>query len=136
MKFHATTDKNRQLCVKWDLINAYLSRWKPGTELDFTITRTKKTASSPMRKYYYAVVLPMLMEALGYEPEESLFVHRQLKIVFFGVEPDKRNIYREKDIPVVFGEDSDHPNSVRSKFIEWAKRKGSEAGVYIPDPNE
>lgn len=136
MKFTARTNESRHLEINWSLVNKYLSRWKPGTYLDIIIKRKKKTVSSPMRRYYFGVVMPILLEALGYDPDESLLVHRQLKIVFFGVQPDSHGIYRDKDIPSVFGDDSDVQIPDKQRFIGWIRRKAAEEGYYVPDPGE
>ena len=98
--------------------------------------RRQKTVSGPMRRYYFAVVLPGLMRAVGYEPEEADAVHRQLKIVFFNVKPDAHGIYRDKDIPHVFANESKLKISEKIPFVEWVKRKAAENGEYIPDPGE
>ena len=89
MRFQARTNNKRELEVKWDLINAYVSKWKPDTMLDLEITRRQSKKSDPMRKYYFAGVLPDFMKHLGYEPDEEMIFHRQLKIVYFKIKPDK-----------------------------------------------
>lgn len=136
MKFQAVTDQNRKINLNWDLLNQYVFRWKPGTPLEISITRKEPKVSSPQRRYYFGVVLPALMDGLGYDPEEDELVHRQLKIVFFNVKPDKRGIYREKDIPSVFSDESDIGIATRIKFMDWVMRKCAENGVYVPAPDE
>jgi hypothetical protein len=136
MHFKLKTDKNRRIHPDMDRINAYVSRWLPGTDIDFDVTRRQKRVSDPMRKYYFAAVLPPFMEKLGYEPEEEYLFHRQLKIVYFKAEPDSHGIYRDKDIPSVFGNDSELGIDIKLKFTEWVKRKAAQEGVYIPDPGE
>ena len=59
MKFNARTNQNRRLDLNMEAINAYLSRWKPGTLLDITITRHQSKRSDPMRSMYFAAVLPV-----------------------------------------------------------------------------
>ena len=75
------------------------------------------------------------MSALGYEKDEDDLVHRQLKITYFRVKPDKRGIYRNKDIPSIFGDESTLGVSDKKAFLDWVIRKAAEAGVYIDDPN-
>ena len=134
MKFKARTNAQRQLETRWDLVNTYLSRWKPGTFLDVEITRRKKTESDPMRKYYYGVVLPGLMKATGYEPEEKDMVHLFLKGIYFQCEQDERGIYR--GVPSVFGKKSEITTDKKWQFIEWVVRKAAEYGEYVPLPDE
>ena len=136
MKFKATSDNNRKVKINWEHVNLYASRWKPGTEFEIEIVRRQKKISDPMRKYYFAAVLPPYLEHLGYDPEEDLLFHKQLKIVYFRIEPDAKGIYRDKDIPSVFGNDSDVPVSKKTEFVEWVLRKAAQDGVYIKNPDE
>lgn len=136
MKFKLKSNHERKIALNLDAINIYVNKWKPGTEFEFEIVRRQKKISDPMRRYYFAVVLPPFMEHLGYEPEEQMIFHRQLKIVHFQVEPDRHGIYREKDIPSVFGDESELGIDIKQKFVEWVKRKAAQEGVYIPDPGE
>ena len=116
-----------------DAINAYTSRWRPGTPFDFEIVRRvpKKVASPEQRGYYFAEVLPALLRGCGYDPDESTMVHRHLKILFFQVQPDKRGIYRDKDIPSVFSLESDIGTQRRSEFLEWVMRKAAQYGECV-----
>ena len=136
MKFKLKSDENRKITINTDIINAYTERYIPETEFEIEVVRRKKKKSLPMQKYYFSTVLPIFMEHLGYERDEQLIFHRQLKIVYFQVQPDKRNIYREKDIPSVFGENSELGIDIKQKFVSWVKRKAAHEGVYVPDPNE
>ena len=129
MKFRAITNDQRKLDVNWNNINTYVSRWKPGTALDIEIVRREAKVSDPLRKYYYAAVLPPFMAHLGYDPDEQELFHRQLKIVFFNIRPDNKGIYRK--VPHVFSNDSDIPVSKKVEFVEWAIRKAAIEGVYI-----
>ena len=134
MKFKVTSDSQRKIKINWDHINLYALRWKPGTEFEVEITRKQKKVSDPMRKYYFAAVLPPFMSHLGYDPEDQELFHRQLKIVYFQIEPDKKGIYL--DVPSVFGNDSDMPISEKTKFLDWVIRKAAQEGCYIENPDE
>ena len=129
MKFRAKITDKGTLDVNWDLVNTYLSKWKPGTVLDVEIVRRQRKHSSPQRKMYFAAILPEFARGLGYDPDEYLLFHRQLKIVYFQVQPDKKGIYR--NVPHVFADESELPVSEKSKFIEWVLRKAAMEGVYI-----
>ncbi len=134
MKFKAIKIDGK-LQINWDRIAVYLSNFKDGTAFDVEIIRRQKTKSDPMRKYYWGAVLPPFMSALGYDKDEDDLFHRQLKITYFRVKPDKRGIYRNKDIPSVFGDESTLGVSDKKAFLDWVIRKAAEAGVYIDDPN-
>ena len=131
MKFRAIIE-NGKLSVNWERINVYLARWKDGTILDVEIVRRQPRKSDKLRSYYFKIVLPMFSEHLGYEKDEQLLLHRQLKIVYFKVEPDSKGIYRK--VPSVFGNESEMVVSEKSKFRDWVIRKAALDGLYIPDP--
>ena len=133
MKFQAQSDKNRKLQVNWEHINIYVSRYLPETSFEFEIVRRQPKKSDPMRKYYFAAVLPEFMKHLGYEPEEELIFHRQLKIVYFKIKPDKKGIYR--NVPSVFGNESAIPVSEKKEYVDWVVRKAAHEGVYIDEPS-
>lgn len=132
MKFRAIK-KDGKLSVNWERVEVYLSRFRDGTPFDVEITHRVKTKSSPMRRYYFGVVLPAFMEHLGYDRDESELFHRQLKIVYFQIKPDAKGIYRH--VPAVFANDSTLPVGEKQKFVEWVVRKAAQEGVYIPDPD-
>lgn len=134
MKFQTILTDDRKLNLNWESINQYLSKWKPGTAIEVEIVRRVPRRSDPLRKYYFAAVLPPFMEHLGYDPEEEMIFHRQLKIVFFKIKRDERGIRR--GVPSVFSNESDIPVSIKKKFVDWVIRKASEYGAYIPDPGE
>jgi len=135
MKFRAVKS-NGDIDINWDRIKQYISRWKEGTLFDIEIVRRQKRKSDPMRKYYWGAVLPEYMKELGYERDEDELFHRQLKIRYFRVEPDSKGIYRDKNIPSVFSNDSELAVSIKKEFMDWVIRKAAQDGVYIPDPNE
>lgn len=132
MKFKLVSDRNRKIHLNLDHINIYTSRWKPGTPFDFEIKRKVLKKSDPLRKYYFACVIKIYMEHLGYEPHEEMLFHRQLKIVYFQIKPDAKGMYR--NIPSVFGNDSEIPVPDKKKFVDWVIRCAARDGVYIPDP--
>lgn len=135
MKLQARTNNKRQLEVNWDLVNTYLSKWKAGTILDVEIVRRVKRKSSPLRKYYFAEVIAKYAEHLGYDKgEETILLHRQLKIVHFGIQPDKKRIY--KDVPLVFHNDSDMPVPIKKKFVDWVIRCAARDGCIVDDPKK
>ena len=121
------------LRVNWDLILKFLAGIKDGKPVIMEIKRKRPTISDPMRKWYFSTVLPGLCEACGYEPDDYMEVHRQLKILFFNCQPDKRGICAK--VPSVFSNKSEAEIPVKKKFIDWVIRKAAENGKYIEDPN-
>lgn len=134
MKFRARTDDNKKLDVNWDRVTAYLSKWPVGTLLDVEIVRRQPRRSDPLRAYYFAAVLPPIMESAGYEKDEILDLHKFMKIRYYNVKPDKWGIYRKKDIPSVFGNKSQIPVSGKKEFVDYVVRKAAKVGIYIDDP--
>ena len=142
MKFKAQINPKQQLYINWDLVNTYLKRWKVGTVLDVEIVRKQKTKSDPQRKMYFSLILPEFAKGLGYDPDEYLDFHRQLKIVFFepqakliesfglkAVHKDPKGVYR--NVPHVFHNDSKLPVKEKTRFIEWVLRRAAYEGIYI-----
>jgi hypothetical protein len=134
MQFKLVSDENRHVNLNIEAINTYTSRWKPHTSFEFEIVKRQPRKSDPLRKYYFKVVVRTYADGLGYEVNEIMLFHRQLKIVYFQVEPDKKGIYRDSQIPSVFSDDSKVPVSEKWKFVEWVKRCAARDGFYIPDP--
>ena len=128
MKFKAQKIKGK-IDINWSHLEAYTSRWKDGTTFTVEISREQRKHSSPQRKMYFAGILPEFAKGLGYDPDEYLLFHRQLKIVYFQVQPDKKGIYR--NVPHVFADESELPVPEKSKFIEWVLRKAAMEGIYI-----
>jgi len=129
MRFQFRTDKNRKPMIDWDKVHLYLQHRKADTVWDIEIKPHERKVSDPMRKLYFAVVLPKFANHLGYDPDEEILLHRQLKIIFFKIEPDKKGIYRK--VPSVFGNDSDLVISEKKRFFDWVLRKASIEGCYI-----
>lgn len=139
MRFRARTDEKKQLEVRWDLINTYLSRWKPGTAFILEITRKVAKKSPSQRAFYFSAIIPKYAEEIGYEPHENYLFHTQLKFRFFeGLykgQPDKLP-YLDKlgvprNIPAVFADDSEFDVEFKTKFIDWVIRRAAFEGVYI-----
>ena len=132
MKFRARKE-GRKLVYNYELVAKYLERWPENTVFKCEIVRPQKTESDPMRRYYFAVVLPLFMDHIGYDRDEKDLFHYQLKMLYFDPQPDEFGFVH---VPTVFSKKSKLPVSDKHKFVEWVRRKGAEAGVYIPDPNE
>lgn len=137
MKFRARKEGKR-LEYNRDLISKYLERWKEGDIFICEIRRPQKTESDPLRKYYFGGVLTTFMNHLGYDKDEKLFFHHQLKEMYFDPQPDK---YGFKHTPSVFSKNSELPitgeatdDESKRNFIEFVKRLAAREGCYIEDP--
>jgi hypothetical protein len=139
MKSKLVSDSNRQVHINMDAINAYTSRWVPGTAFYFELVRRMKKVSDPQRRYYWSTVLPCFLDAYWYERDEADIVHRHLKILFFGVQPDSHGIYRDKDIPSVFSNIPTISPEERKRFIDAVIRKCAQSPdnpIMVPEPGE
>ncbi len=134
MKFTLFSDENRELNFNMEVINTYVSRWQPHTPFECEIVKRQPRKSDPLRNYYFAAVLPKFMDHLGYERDEELLFHRQLKIVYFQIKPDAKGIHR--GVPSVFSNESEILVPKKKKFVDWVIRKAAQEGVYIEDPVE
>lgn len=130
MKFRARKEKGRLVYQK-ELVSAYLSRFKEDTVFQVEIKRPGRTRSDPLRHYYFGAVLPTLMNHLGYDKEEKLDFHTQLKMLYFDPQPDEKGFRR---IPTVFSDKSKVEVPEKVKFVEWVKRLAAREGCYIEDP--
>jgi hypothetical protein len=136
MKFQARTSDNCKLEVNWDRVNTYLSQWKPGTVLDIEIVKRVPRKSNPLRAYYFGAVMPPIADYAGYEKSEILDLHKFMKIRYFNVKPDKWGVYRKKDIPSVFSDESELKVPEKKAFVDHVIRQAAKLGVYVPNPGE
>jgi len=128
VKFKAKM-KHGKLDMRRDLISTYLSKFKDGTVLDVEIVRKRETVSDPMRKMYFAAILPPFMKGLGYDPEDEMLFHHHLKATFYRIKPDKHGIC--VGVPSVFGNKSKIDVKDKTMFVEWVLRKAAQEGIYI-----
>lgn len=135
MKFRARTNSKKKFETNWDVIETFLMRLKPNTLLEIDITKLEKKNSDPMRAYYYSQTLPPLLKATGYEVYEGVFVHHNLKGIFFEnhkneewrTHKDERGVWR--NVAHVFSKKSPIPISVKKEFIAFVERIGVSYGA-------
>ncbi len=97
-----------------------------GRRFEVTIRRERKKRSLNQNSYYWGIVVAMIAEAAGYEPEEA---HEALKWELLRVHDDTRlpTVRSTADLTTVEFED----------YMARCRRLGAEVyGIYIPDPNE
>lgn len=109
-------------------LDTWMNSFKPGTHVFVTIRKIKKNMprSIVQNNYYHGVVIKLLSEFTGYEPEE---MHKALKIKFLTYE----NV---KGLPVTLSTTQLKTHEFE-EFLERVRRWASmDLGVYIPLPNE
>jgi hypothetical protein len=139
LKFQARTNEKRQLEVRWDLINTYVSRWKPGTFLTLEITRKADKNSKSQRAFYFGHILPQYAEKAGYDIHERYLFHTQLKFRFFEgfyagqkeKQPYLDEFHVPRNVPAVFADESDFDVPFKKRFIDWVVMRAAHEGHYI-----
>ena len=117
-------------------VRAALYRWcatfKTGTHVDIIIRKHKSKRSDEQNAYYWGVVVAVLADHFGYDPED---MHEELKLMFNPIESKiipgrKIGGSTAKMSTVEFFSDE---SSYVERICRWA---ASEQGVYIPPPKE
>jgi len=111
-------------------LQVWLGSFKTGTEVDLTVKKHTKQRTLPQNAYYFGVVVNILSNFFGYEPEE---MHDELKRKFNPM-PSKLtpkliiggSTTRMEVEEFYVGEDS-----YVGRIRRWA---AVEYGVHIPDP--
>lgn len=133
-KFRAEIDRTRSkvwpIVIDADLVNfhAWFDQLKEGTQVYVTIRKIEKKQirSIVQNNYYHGVVIKILSEFTGYEPEE---MHEALKIKFLTYE----NV---KGLPVTLSTTQLKTHEFE-EFLKRVRRWAAiDLGVYIPQPNE
>lgn len=95
-----------------------------GKQIDFIVRRYHPARSTQQNRYYWAVVVGLIAEHCGYEPEEA---HDALRMRFLQ-KP-------EAALPTVRSSASLDTKEF-TDYIENCRRLGAELGIVIPAPNE
>ena len=96
-----------------------------GAQIELVLRKYRCKRSNPQNRYYWGVVIDLLAEHCGYEPEE---MHDALKQKFL-------QIHGDTALPTVRSTAS--LNTLEfTNYIESIRHLAAEMGVYIPDPNE
>jgi len=70
---------------KFDDFTVWLGRWAPGTQIDLIIKKHEEKCSDAQRGYYFGVIVKLIAEHTGHEPEE---IHDYLKWKFLREKDD------------------------------------------------
>jgi hypothetical protein len=107
-------------------------RWKmalgalDGKPVEVTIQRERKKRSLSQNSYYHGVVVKMLADAAGYEPDE---MHDALRWEFLRVHGEERlpSVRSTTELSTVEFED----------YLSKCRMLGAQVyGVYVPGPGE
>jgi len=102
-----------------------------GKRIGVKIERLKKKRSLMQNAYYWAVVIPVFAEYMGYSKSEYEIVHGILKEMFLRTIETKNNIEYAR-----VKSTSELSTMEFMEFIQDLQRFGAEQGLNIPDPNE
>jgi len=120
------TKENMFEIDKFDDFVKWLGTFAPGTKIEVILKKHEERCSDPQRKYYWAVIVKMIAEYTGHEPDE---IHDTLKFKFLK-ERDVRGIeYVKSTESLTAGEREEYHEQCR----KWALIV---LGVKIPLPNE
>jgi hypothetical protein len=117
-------NQTKAAIVRW------LRTFKTGTHVDCTIRKHHSKRSNEQNKYYWGVVISILSNHFGYDPEE---MHTEMKLMFNPI-PSKIDPARSiggsttKLSTVEFFSDE---QSYVERICRWA---AEQHGVYIPPP--
>lgn len=109
-------------------IALWVSTFKDGTKLDITIRKQKIKRSNLQNRYYWGVVVEILSNEFGYEPDE---MHMVLREKFL-------RIHDEKHPDFVIAKSTAKLNTL--DFIDYIEKIQRWAAIehqtYIPDPEK
>jgi hypothetical protein len=98
-----------------------------GKRVDVTVKQHRETRSSQANRYYFGVVIKLIAEHCGYEPDE---MHEVLAFRFLRIEDDPiTGSPRRKRTPKTNTKEF-------ADYVDQCIRFGAELGVVIPLPHE
>lgn len=99
-----------------------------GKKIELILRKKRSQRSLQQNSYYWGVVIEILRNHFGYEPEE---MHEALKIHFLKLENHKApGLVSVKSTTRL---STDEFNAYVNRVVTWAAQ---EYGVYIPDPRQ
>jgi hypothetical protein len=111
---------------KFDDFVKWLGTFAPGTKIDVILKKHEERCSDPQRKYYWAVIVKMIAEYTGHEPDE---IHDALKFKFLKTRDVRGIEYVKSTESLTTAEREEYHEQCR----KWALIV---LGVKIPLPNE
>lgn len=122
-----------------DIMKNRLQEAKPG-EYVWEVKRDYRQRSNPQNKYYWGVVIPIVLEGLrgvGYEVEDEEDAHEVIKSLFFTKKIKRKGRIGRPSELKISGSTAKATTQEFEVRMEQIRRWGSEfLGIYIPEPNE
>ena len=99
-----------------------------GQKVEIVVRKRRSKRSGQQNRYYWGVVVKMLADKLGYEPEE---MHYALRVKFLGEEEDRYGLKKIRSTTEL------STKEFIEVYTEPIKRWAAEFLCFrIPDPNE
>ena len=125
-KFAGVIDKGKLILNNPSMYEDYLKTLVG--EVELTVSKVRKPRSNQENSYYWAVIIEILREHIGYTSEE---MHEALKWKFLKRHGEK--VYQLPTIRSTTDLSTVEFENYMSEIREWAS---IEMGCYIPLPNE
>lgn len=120
--FHGKSENGRLVLDRREDFASLIQKLD-GQEIDITLRKRRRVRSLSANGYYWGVLVPILSEHTGYDPEE---MHGALKQRFLTDHTDER-------LPRVRSTSSLDTNEF-AVYIDACIRLAAEMGVIIPEP--
>jgi hypothetical protein len=122
-KFIGIVEKGKLVLTNQEAYENYLKTLVG--EIQLTVSKVRKPRSNQENAYYWAVIIEILRNELGYTPDE---MHEALKWKFLKIHEGKIPTVRStSDLSTVEFE------AYMTQIREWAS---IDMNIYIPEPNE
>lgn len=109
-----------------DRFRDYLLKFKEDTVLDVMVRKRSKARSLPQNRYYWGVVIDMVAEETGFEPEDAHLSLREKFLSFTDAKTGLTIIRSTTSLSTV--EFREYCDKIQRWAAEWL-------GVVIPDPD-
>lgn len=124
--FTGTVDKGKLLLDDPQRYLVHLAGFE-GRRVELVLRKRQSKRTDRQNRYYWGVIVEILGNHCGYEPEE---MHEALKVKFLGAHPDERGLVRVGSTAKL---STDEFIRYTNAVVRWAAENLS---VYIPDPSQ
>lgn len=111
-------------------------RCHEGKRVQIEVKRWRKQRSDPQNKYYWKIIVMMVMEAMGYDEDDKELVHEKLKwecnyeMRIVGKGSDRKETRAPMSTAILSTVEFE---AYEERCRRWA---ANELSIYIPLPNE
>lgn len=128
--FPAKVNKKRVQMDEPEKFGNYLERYE-GKRVAVVVKKLSQDRTLPQLRYYWGVVIHLLSQHTGYEPEE---MHKVVKFKFLKAVTEKGDEY-VRSLSTLIPDPLD--TSMMTEYIEQIRRWAvMDLGVTIPDPDK